>query len=198
MKSSLRILFITIVSCIVLLVSACSESSPIKDPLNYQVEPFQFKNQDRENLSLKELQGEVWIANFIFTSCDTVCPPMTAHMKQIQNMIETEGLDTKMISFSVDPEVDTPEKIKEFTKPYEISFENWSFLTGYTQNEIENFALESFKTFVQKPETGDQVAHGTSFYLVDQDGVVMKSYSGVDDPPYDQILKDIKSLENKS
>ena len=198
MKRSLRIQLITVVSCIVFLVSACSEASPIKDPLNYEVEPFQFKNQDGENLSLGDLEGEVWIANFIFTSCETVCPPMTAHMKQIQNMIETEQLDTKIISFSVDPEVDTPEKIKEFAKPYEISFENWSFLTGYTQNEIEDLAFKSFKTFVQKPETGDQVAHGTSFYLVDQNGVVMKDYSGVNDPPYDQIIKDIKALENKS
>ena len=169
---------------------------PIKDPLNYEVQSFQSTNQDGKSVTLEDLQGDVWVANFFFTSCTTVCPPMTAHMSELQDKIAAEGLDTKIISFSVDPEIDTPEKIKKFTEPYSLSFENWSFLTGYSQKEIEDFAMKSFKTFVKKPNNDDQVIHQTRFYLVDQNGVVMKDYSGVENPPLDQMIADIKVLVN--
>jgi protein SCO1/2 len=195
MKRKHGLLFLLVAS-LLLFVSACGNSSPIKDPLNYEVQSFQYTNQDGKSVSLEDLQGDVWVANFIFTSCTTVCPPMTAHMSELQDKIAAEGLDAKIISFSVDPEIDTPEKIKEFTEPYSLSFENWSFLTGYTQNEIEDFAMKSFKTFVKKPDNNDQVIHQTSFYLVDQNGVVMKDYSGVENPPLDQMIADIKVLVN--
>jgi protein SCO1 len=195
MKRKHGLLFLLVAS-LLLFVSACGNSSPIKDPLNYEVQSFQSTNQDGKSVSLEDLQGDVWVANFFFTSCTTVCPPMTAHMSELQDKIAAEGLDTKIISFSVDPEIDTPEKIKKFTEPYSLSFENWSFLTGYSQKEIEDFAMKSFKTFVKKPDNDDQVIHQTRFYLVDQNGVVMKDYSGVENPPLDQMIADIKALVN--
>lgn len=195
MKRKHGLLFLLVAS-LLLFVSACGNSSPIKDPLNYEVQSFQYTNQDGKSVSLEDLQGNVWIANFIFTSCTTVCPPMTAHMSELQDKIAAEGLDAKIISFSVDPEIDTPEKLKKFTEPYSLSFENWSFLTGYSQKEIEDFAMKSFKTFVKKPDNDDQVIHQTRFYLVDQNGVVMKDYSGVENPPLDQMIADIKALIN--
>ena len=195
MKRKHGLLF-SLIASMLLFVSACGNSSPIKDPLNYQVQSFQYTNQDGKSVSLEDLQGDVWVANFIFTSCKTVCPPMTAHMSELQDKIAEEGLDAKIISFSVDPEIDTPEKLKKFTEPYSLSFENWSFLTGYTQKEIEDFAMKSFKTFVKKPDNNDQVIHQTSFYLVDQNGVVMKDYSGVENPPLDQMIADIRALVN--
>jgi protein SCO1 len=195
MKSKHGLLFLLVAS-LLLFVSACGNSSPIKDPLNYEVQSFQYTNQDGKSVSLEDLQGDVWVANFIFTSCTTVCPPMTAHMSELQDKIAAEGLDAKIISFSVDPEIDTPEKLKKFTEPYSLSFENWSFLTGYSQKEIEDFAMKSFKTFVKKPDNDDQVIHQTRFYLVDQNGVVMKDYSGVENPPLDQMIADIKALVN--
>lgn len=57
------------------------------------------------------MKDKVWVADFIFTSCETVCPPMTANMEKLQNMLQKEGIkDVEFVSFSVDPEVDTPEK----------------------------------------------------------------------------------------
>jgi protein SCO1/2 len=67
-------------------------------------------------------------------------------------------------------------------------------LTGYSQEEIEQFAKESFQTLVDKPDSTNQVVHGTSFYLVDQHGKVMKKYSGVSNTPYEDIIRDIKRL----
>nr|WP_260849884.1 SCO family protein [Bacillus pumilus] len=177
----------------VLLLVSCSNGQ-IKDALNYQIQPFEYENQDGQKVSLDDLKGKVWVADFIFTSCETICPPMTAHMTELQKRLKEENLDARIISFSVDPEVDSPKKLKEFAKAYPLSFKNWDFLTGYSQSAIEKFALKSFKTIVKKPEDEDQVIHQSLFFLVDQEGKVMKNYDGVQNTPYDDIIKDIKTL----
>jgi protein SCO1/2 len=76
-----------------------------------------------------------------------------------------------------------------------LDFSNYHFLTGYDQTFIETFARENFKTFVKKPENEDQVIHQTYFYLVDQEGTIMKYYSGANDVPFADIINDIKALQ---
>ncbi|TRY26199.1 SCO family protein, partial [Geobacillus sp. LEMMJ02] len=71
----------------------------------------------------------------------------------------------------------------------------WHLLTGYTQQDIERFAQKNFKAVVKKPQEGDQVIHGTDFYLVDQNGTIVKYYSGLNDVPYEEILKHIDMLQ---
>ncbi|MDF0725721.1 SCO family protein [Cytobacillus sp. S13-E01] len=182
-----------IILSIVALLSACGYE--IENPTNWELGDFSFRNQDGDDFGLEELNGKVWVANFIFTNCETVCSPMTAHMAKLQGMIEDEGLKAEIVSFSVDPEVDKPKVLKGFASKFDADLTNWHFLTGYSQAEIEAYALENFKTLVQKPKGNDQVNHGTSFYVVDKSGVVKQSYSGVSDTPYDQMIKDIKSLQ---
>lgn len=176
----------------VLFLYACG-GQQIKDPLNYEVEPFIFQNQDGKNVSLESLKGEVWLADFIFTNCETVCPPMTAHMTELQKKLEAEKIDVRIVSFSVDPENDKPKQLKKFAANYPLSFDNWDFLTGYSQSEIEAFALKSFKAIVKKPEGEDQVIHYSTFYLVGPDGKVLKDYNGVENTPYGDIIDDVKT-----
>ncbi|MFB6496953.1 SCO family protein [Bacillus haynesii] len=177
-------------------LSSCG-TSKIENPLNYDVQSFSFQNQDGKAVSLESLKGQVWVADFIFTNCETICPPMTSHMAELQKQMEEENLQARIVSFSVDPENDTPEKLKKFAANYPLSFQNWDFLTGYSQEEIEKFALKSFKSIVKKPEDEDQVIHQSSFYLVDQNGKVVKDYDGAKNTPYDEIIADIKTLENR-
>ncbi|WNF25226.1 SCO family protein [Mesobacillus jeotgali] len=180
----------------VMMFAAACGNSGLKDAMNYPIEDFTFTNQEGESVSKADLKGKVWVASFIFTNCADVCPPMTANMAKLQDMMKEEGLeDVEIVSFSVDPAVDSPEVLKEYGKKFNVDFTNWSFLTGYTQEEIEKFALESFKAFVKKPETGDQVIHGTDFYLVDQNGEMRKYYTGLKEVPFEQIIKDIKTLQ---
>ncbi|ATH92081.1 cytochrome c oxidase assembly protein [Bacillus glycinifermentans] len=181
---------------VIALLCACG-TSKIEDPLNYDVQSFSFQNQDHKTVSLDSLKGKVWVADFIFTNCETVCPPMTAHMTELQKQMKEENVQARIVSFSVDPENDTPEKLKKFAANYPLSLENWDFLTGYSQADIEKFALKSFKSIVKKPENNDQVIHKTSFYLIDQKGKVVKDYDGVKDTPYEDIIADIKILEKR-
>ncbi|WP_428908426.1 SCO family protein [Niallia sp. Krafla_26] len=180
---------------LILILSACGKSE-IDNPLNYTVEDFTHTNQKGESFGLKDLEGNVWVANFIFTNCDDVCLPMTANMKILQDRVKEEGIENiEFVSFSVDPTIDTPEILTEFGKQFQVDDTNWNFLTGYSQESIEQFALNSFKAIVKKPQSGDQVIHGTAFYLIDQDGNVMKDYSGLGDIPMDDIINDIKILQ---
>ncbi len=172
-----------------------AELAIIENSLNYDVQSFSFQNQDGKTVSLESLKGQVWVADFIFTNCKTICPPMTSHMAELQKQMEEENLQARIVSFSVDPENDTPEKLKKFAANYPLNFQNWDFLTGYSQEEIEKFALKSFKAIVKKPEDEDQVIHQSSFYLVDQNGKVVKDYDGAKKTPYDEIIADIKTLE---
>lgn len=176
-------------------LTACGGGGKIEGALNYEVEPFTFTNQNGDSVSLEDLKGKVWIADFIFTNCETVCPPMTAHMTKLQQEAEEAGVDVEFVSFSVDPEVDTPEKLKEFARNYDLSFDNWHFLTGYDQETIEEFAVSSFKAIVQKPKNNDQVIHGTKFYVIDQNGVVVKDFNGVENTPYEEIIDVVKALQ---
>jgi protein SCO1 len=188
-------LLLIMMAAVAVFAAACGNSG-LKDEVNYPIEDFTFTNQDGEQLSKKDLKGKVWVADFVFTNCADVCPPMTANMAKLQDMIKEEKLENvEIVSFSVDPTVDKPEVLKEYGQKFNVDFSNWSFLTGYSQEEIEKFALESFKALVKKPEEGDQVIHGTDFYLIDQEGVMRKYYTGLKEVPFDQIVEDIKTLQ---
>ena len=187
-----RSLFVLVVIC-TFLMSACEQK--IKNEVNSQIQDFTATNQNNKIVGLKDLKGKIWISDFIYTTCPDICPTMTANMTKLQKMIKNEGLkNVEFVSFSVDPTVDSPKALTKFANDFHVDFKNWTFLTGYSQNFIENFALKDFKTLAKK--SGNQVIHGTSIFLVGQDGNVKKSYNGFNDIPYDEIINDIKALQS--
>ena len=87
---------------------------------------------------------------------------MTANMTRLNQQLKEEGIEAiKFVSFSVDPEVDTPEKINEFMSLYELNSTDWNFLSGYSQETIQQFAEENFRTVVVKPKNEE---HDTQFF----------------------------------
>ncbi|MCM3574058.1 SCO family protein [Mesobacillus subterraneus] len=187
---------VSIALLVTLILTACGQG--IKDPLNWEIKDFAFENQNGRKVGMEDLNGEVWLADFIFTSCETVCPPMTANMDILNQKLKKEGINNiKFVSFSVDPEVDNADRRMDYMKRYDINPDKWHFLSGYSQQTIEDFALKNFKTIVKKPENDDQVIHGTSFYLVDKDGVIVKDYPSLSDVPFEQMIEDIKTLLNE-
>ncbi|WP_147533681.1 SCO family protein [Bacillus marasmi] len=184
-----------IVIILSIIISACGQNE-IKNAKNWPVKDFTYTDQEGKSFGLSDLKGKVWVSDFIFTSCADVCLPMTANMAKLQQMLKDEGIeDVELVSFSVDPAVDTPDRLKMFADNFNADYSNWHFLTGYTQEEIEQKALKDFKAVVKKPENEDQVIHGIDFYLMDQDGKIVAYYDGLDEIPYKQIIKDIKTLQ---
>ena len=187
----LKTKWFTLLLVLTLFLAGCGQE--IKDPVSWEIEDFTFTNQNNEDVSLADLQGEVWLAKFVFTNCTTVCLPMMANMTELQEQLKQEGLDVRTVSFSVDPTVDTPEVLKSYAENYGADLSSWDLLTGYSPEKIDAFAMENFKSVARKPANEDQVVHGTSFYLVDQEGVVRKFYDGID-PPTEEIINDIEIL----
>lgn len=169
-----------------------AEAVQQKQDLNWEVQSFTYKDQDNKQFASESLKGKVWIANFIFTNCETVCPPMTAHMSKLQDMTKKEKMPVEFVSFSVDPKRDTPKELVKFGKMYQADFKNWTFLTGYKKETIEKLAKDSFKMAVSTDPSSDQFIHGSSLFLVDKKGKIVQRYSGVQDTPFKQMIKDIK------
>ncbi|MCR8850384.1 SCO family protein [Rossellomorea sp. SC111] len=190
---------ISIVTLCFLLLSGCQGQDVEESfPMKVEVGDLSAVDQNGEKTSLTALnKGKIMVADFIFTNCDTVCLPMTANMAKLQKKIAEAGLDdeVQLVSISVDPEHDTPEVLKEYSSRYEFDAGNWSFLTGYSRDEIESFANVSFKTPAAAVEGSDQFVHGTSFYLVSENGVLLKQYEGVSNPPYEEIIEDMERLK---
>ena len=182
---------------IVLLLNACNKL-PIDTNMSEDVAEFSFTTQDNETLSLDDLHGEWWIADFIFTNCETVCLPMTSNLSKLQKELEARNLSVQFVSFSVDPDYDTPEVLREYGQQYEANFDTWSFLTGYDFQTIKELSIKSFRALLKEPEYGDdQVMHDTRFFLVSPEGKVIKGYDGIKSDSIDEILNDISILEKE-
>lgn len=186
--------FIVVMTIIGILLAGCSNSN-FQAETDYEVKEFSYTNQNNQDVGLNDLKGQVWIADFIFTNCETVCPPMTFNLTKLQEKLKEEGVeDYKIISFSVDPENDTPAALKEYISNFEADTSKWELLTGYEFDEVKDLAEHSFRSIVADDPNSDQMIHGTSFYLVNQKGTVVKTYSGNSDVPYDEIVQDMKTL----
>src|SRR5699024_6709829 len=169
----MRILKIVSFTFILMILAACGGEN-IETTMSENVDDFEFTTQDNESFGLDDLKGTYWVADFVFTNCTTVCLPMTSNMAYLQSLINEEGLDTQLVSFSVDPDYDSPEVLTEYAEDNGADLDNWTFLTGYDFQTIKELSIKTFKNMVQEPPEGsDQVTHGTSFFLVNPEGKVI-------------------------
>lgn len=182
---------------LLLLLTACGDPYKAIEPnMDEEVADFNFTTQDHESLSLDDLHGTWWIADFIFTNCTSVCLPMTTNMSALQDKLKEENIDVQLVSFSVDPDYDQPEILREYAEDYDADLSNWTFLTGYDFQTIRELSIKTFRSPLPVPDRGDdQVMHGTLFYLVTPDGQIIKSYDGVAPSEMDIIVEDLKTIK---
>src|SRR5690625_1787482 len=104
---------------LVLFLAGCG-GDVIEENMSGHLPDFEFTTQDNEPLGLNDLEGNWWIADFMYTNCRSVCPMMTANMLQVQSQLNEENIDVTIVSFSVDPDYDTPEILKEYANEYQV------------------------------------------------------------------------------
>ncbi|MEK5333042.1 SCO family protein [Lysinibacillus sp. FSL W8-0992] len=193
-----KVIGFVLLLALVTALSACGNVK-FKADYSYEIQDFDHVNQRGENISLESLKGKPWLGMYIFTNCNSVCPPMTFNMTQIQEKLMKKGIeDYNLVAFSVDPEVDTPEVLADYLARYTVPDESkWNLLTGYSQSYIEQFAVKSTKLLVKDDPNSDQVIHGIQFFLVDKDGILVKQYDGyakdASDVPIDTIVGDLET-----
>lgn len=167
--------------------------------MSESVAEFAFTNQDDATVTRDDLAGQWWLADFIFTNCETVCIPMTDNMTALQTDLAEEDIPIQFVSFSVDPDYDQPDVLKEYAEGYDINFDNWHFLTGYDFQTIRKLSIKSFRAPLKEPAYGsDQVTHDIRFFLVSPEGKVVKGYDGINRDTMEEVKDDILLLDNNN
>lgn len=165
----------------------------VYDTVFHQIPEFRYQNQDGEWVDNSKVNGRVFVADFFFTSCPSICPKMTSQLKRLQ--ILTEDIpELRFLSFSIDPEVDQPEVLRKYIQEYGVSTRNWDFLTG-DEEETHELGVKGFLVHAESDEDAPGgFAHSPSFVLVDRDGHIRGIYDGTSTEDVDQLNKDIRRL----
>lgn len=176
-----------------IVMSACGND--IETNMSEQVSDFEYTTQDEESLSRDDLEGDWWVAYFMYTNCTIVCPTTTPNMVSVQNQLDEYGLNPQIVSFSIDPDYDTPDVLKDYASEYGADLNNWHFLTGYEFADIQELSRDSFKTVLEDggPEE-HQYVHSTSFFLINPDGEIIKRYDGMSGEAMDLLVSDLKEV----
>jgi protein SCO1/2 len=175
--------------------SRAAEEQPLP-PLG-TVGPFWLTDQDGATFTEGSLDGKVWVAAFMFTRCPTVCPEMIRRMRGIQEQARAKGVPLHLLSFSVDPENDTPAVLRAFAAERGLDTANWRFLTGDSA-VIRQTAERGFKIGVEgTPKAGAEhfgITHGTHLVLLDAKRTIRGYYQSGDAERVDALLADAERL----
>ena len=164
-------------------------------PVLASIEDFSLTERDGEPLSFADLKGHIWVADFIFTSCPGPCPMMTSKMSQLQTAFSVVE-DVRLVSFSVDPERDTPEVLSKYADHYGADKDKWLFLTG-DKKEIYDLAISSLKLSVREDPESMQIIHSTQFVLVDKTGRIRGYYNSRENEALRQLVLDVERLRRE-
>lgn len=176
----------------IVMVATVARRRPAPDlPQLGKIQDFSLTNQRGEPFRLSDLSGQVWIANFIFTSCGGQCPRMTSLMAKIQ---DSSPPAIALVSFSVDPEFDSPKILRQYAEKYGADT-RWYFLTG-PRRSIRALAEESFKLGVSDKggTEAEPILHSSRFVLVDKNGQI-RGYYDSENPQFPKnLIRDAESL----
>jgi len=160
-------------------------------PMLGEVPEFELTERSGQALDLDDLRGHIWVADFIFTHCAGPCPLMTSKMARLQTA--TAHLpDVRLVSFSVDPERDTPEVMSAYADRYGADPSRWFFLTGPMET-ITHLAVNGFKV----GSIEDPILHSTLFILVDETGAIRAYRDSTEGNVVAQLLEDIETLNEQ-
>lgn len=170
---------------------------PPRLPVLASLPAFELTDQRGLPFGLHDLQGRVWVASFIFTRCETVCPAITAKMKQVQDRSRQLGSEFHLVSFSVDPDHDTPERLAAYARQHGASPRLWSFLTGPAE-AVKAAVSDGLKISMGREGGGPEgVSHGTHLVLVDRQGRVRGYYDPADPGVIDRVVRDVGLVVNR-
>lgn len=163
------------------------------DTVFQQIPNFRLSSQKGETITLNDLQGKVFVANFIFTSCQGVCKKMSSQMTRVQQAFSQEP-KVKILSFSVDPERDSVAALQQYAASYGADYNKWLFLTG-PKEVIYQLAIDGFKLPVMEaPSVVPDFIHSEKLVLVDSHRHVRGIYDGTSEDDVDRLITEIKIL----
>lgn len=165
----------------------------------HKIGDFEFLNQDSAWLSSDDITGKIWVAEYFFTTCGSICPKMNQQMKRVQANFKGDK-EVVILSFTVTPEIDTVAQMKKHADFLGAQLPQWQLLTG-DKAKLYRLARRSF--FLLKPaeaanlgDAGNDFIHTNNFVLVDQQRRIRGYYDGTDAKEVDRMMRDIQRLKN--
>lgn len=167
----------------------------VKLPVLNYVKPFHFTNQDGKSISERDVEGKVYVAEYFFTTCQSICPIMNRNLGPIHEAFKQEP-GFLIVSHTCDPETDTVARLKVYADSLKADTKSWWFLTGTKDSLYQaarnSYLLDDVKNNAQNID--EQFLHTQFFALVDKSGQVRKIYDGLKKDELEQLTKDIRDL----
>ncbi len=174
------------------------DERPLEGLGNFGTVPdFSLIERSGKRLELSDLQGKIWIANFIYTTCTDTCPLQSAEMAKLQAHLR-QRTNVRLVSISVDPERDTPQVLSRYADRFKADPSLWLFLTG-ERGELyrlaqEGFHLSAVPVSAPSASNGDTVIHSSRFVLVDTKKQIRGYYDSTDREALRRLKQDLKTL----
>ena len=162
------------------------------DTVYHVIPDFSFQNQEGKTITQQDLDGKIYIANFFFVTCPTICPKMNAQVQRVQEAFK-DAKNFQIVSFTVDPESDSVEALAAYAKKMEADNARWWFLTG-EKDSIYSLARNGFlvPAAVGNPES--EFFHSQDLILIDKEKRMRGIYDGTEPAMVDTLIDEIKVL----
>jgi protein SCO1/2 len=174
-----------------------TDPEEIKKTISHTIAPFRFSDQSGKTITDKDINGKIHVANFMFTSCSSICPVMTDHMKSVHEVYGNDS-DIKLLSYSVTPWIDDVQTLNNYVKRNEIASDNWHFLTG---NKADIYKLARQSYFAEEDigfsKDSAEFLHTEHFILVDRTKRIRGIYNGTLGVDILQLIEDIRVLKSE-
>lgn len=193
---------------IFLLLAACSSNDrklPIlgtrtfngSDSVYHVIAPFRFVDQDSVFVTNETVAGKIYVADFFFTSCRTICPIMKTQMLRVYEA--TAGMpDVLLISHTIDPEWDTVALLHDYAERLGVESRRWHFLTGVKDSIYKIAQTSYYATAMEDRTEPDGFIHSGAFLLIDRKGRIRGKYDGTREQEVNQLVGDIKRLRREN
>lgn len=192
-RHSRTLTFFTICLLLSLALSGCNKKDEEKFKVYGQVtQDFEFYNQDNQLVTAEVFKDKVYVTDFFFTTCTTICPLMKRQMHRVyEAFVDTPGV--LLFSHTIDPDTDTVEVLKNYAHGLQINTDKWQLVTG-PQEEIFDMA-KNYMLGVLKDDTNpDGYIHSGHFVLMDKERKIRGYYSGTDAKDVDRLIADLKGF----
>ena len=175
-------------------VTKIVDGKSVTDTIYQTIPKFKFVNQYGDNISNKDLDGKIYVADFFFTTCPSICPQMARNMLKVYGTYKNSA-DVRILSHSIDPKHDSVSVLKKYADKLGVSGNTWWFLQG-KKEDVYSIAEKSYLVAVkQDSSAAGGYVHQGYFVLVDQQKRVRGAYDGTEPKQVDQLIADIKTLQ---
>lgn len=167
----------------------------VTDTVFHQIPDFAFINQDSQVVTSLTVQDKVYVTDFFFTTCPTICPKMKSQMLRVYEAFKDEP-QLVFLSHTIDPKHDTVAVLRDYADRLQVSSNKWHFLTG-EKDSIYSMAMQYMVTALEDEQEAGGFVHSGAFVLVDQNRHVRGIYDGTDPAQVDRLISDIPALLTK-